>query len=166
MGIDPGLANTGWSIVEPVGSGLYNVVETGLIKTSKKERLENRICHIADEISAVAVKHNVKFVAAEDIFFTKNISSCIEVAKVIGAFVHALAKNNIQTTFFTPTKIKQTVSGGGKADKKAIKFMVSSHLVSSSVIKSDHEADSVAAALTFFMELKAKLLIESSEDYK
>lgn len=164
LGIDPGLANTGWSIVELAQGCKFKICDVGIIKTDKKDDFSSRLSLITNSLVSIAEANNIKHASAEDIFFTKNISSAIEVAKVIGSFSYALKQKGVELYFYTPTRIKQMITGGGKADKKAIQKMVDVQLVDKSFrVKTDHEYDSVAAAMTFFFELKSAMLENSGK---
>ena len=110
LGIDPGLANTGWSIVESDGNR-YSVIDYGVIKTSPSNDLTPRIAEIVSSILQIVQKYNPKGYGAEDIFFVKNISSGISVAKVIGALSYALNNTGIDVRLFTPTEIKKAIVG-------------------------------------------------------
>lgn len=148
LGVDPGLANTGWSVVETDGNR-YSVVEYGVIKTSTEDETVKRISTISSKIVEIAKQFNCTGCGAEDIFFTKNVSSAISVAKVIGAFSVSLFKENIDVCLFTPTEIKKAIVGVGGADKEQIRMMVMVTTGMKDKIKSDHAADSVAAAITY-----------------
>ena len=162
LGIDPGLANTGWSIVEPKDKSKFFVYDKGTIKTKKDLDFSRRLCHIIDTLLEICLKNDIKYVSAEDIFFTKNISSAIEVAKVIGAFEYAFSSRGMKVFLYTPTAIKQAVAGGGKADKKMIEKMVLMQLSNPVRMFCDHECDSIAAAITFLIEIKSALIMEKA----
>lgn len=148
LGIDPGLANTGWSVVE-YENGRFSVLDYGVVKTEVKEKPQFRIKKIVDVLLDKAKTYSVMCCGAEDIFFVKNISSGISTAKVIGAFMYALTSIDIDVVLFTPTEIKNAVVGIGGADKEQIRKMVMLTTRMSDKIKSDHAADSVAAAITY-----------------
>ena len=90
LGVDPGLADTGWGVVDFDG-GHYRPVSFGTISTSPKERIQDRIYTIATDLGTLLGKYECSVVAMEDIFFTKNITSAIPVAKVIGAVIFPYA---------------------------------------------------------------------------
>ena len=159
LSIDPGLANTGWSIVQPFSADKYEVVDSGTIVTAKNLDITERLMRISDALLDTAIKYEAAHAAAEDIFFTNNITSGISVAKVIGSFSYAFSKNGISLNLFTPTEIKLCVTGGGKSDKKAVKLMVMRQVVSPKELKTDHEIDSIACAITFFVMLKKEMLL-------
>lgn len=147
LGVDPGLANTGWSVVE-CENNKYTILQYGVIKTSPDEETHTRIKKIADSLKEIAVKNECKLCGAEDIFFTKNVSSALSVAKVIGALIYALSTVDVEVRLFTPTEIKNAIVGYGGADKEQIRKMVMFTTNSKEKIKSDHAADSVAGAIT------------------
>ncbi len=159
LSIDPGLANTGWSIVQPVSADKYEAIDFGTISTGKSMSISERLTIISDSLLEIAGRFGISHAAAEDIFFTNNITSGIAVAKVIGSFSYALSKSNISLNLFTPTEIKLCVAGGGKADKKAMKLMVRRQVVYAREPKNDHEVDSMACAITFFVTLKNEMLL-------
>ena len=122
LGIDPGLANTGWGVVDFDGHK-FRPVSYGTIKTVPGEKLEHRISQIAQQAAEIAEKYEIKQVSMEDIFFAKNEISAIGVAKVIGAICYAMYKQGIEVTIFTPLQIKQAITGAGRADKKQVQEM-------------------------------------------
>ena len=148
LGIDPGLAQTGWGVVDIVGQR-YRPVSFGVVKTAAKEQTERRIHSIANDIGKIASEHQVGAVAMEDIFFAKNVSSAITVAKVIGAIIQQLSLQAIPVRLFTPLQIKMAVTGYGTAEKHQVQEMVRLLLKLEKVPSPDHAADSLAAAICF-----------------
>lgn len=148
LGIDPGLANTGWGVVEVI-SQQYRPVSFGVIKTDTSHSLPDRISAIAKEVGVLVDRYSCEVVSMEDIFFTKNVSSAISVAKVIGAICHEMRSKNIEVHLFSPPQIKQAVTGMGKADKNQVQQMVKLLLGMKSIPKSDHAADALADCITY-----------------
>lgn len=143
LGIDPGLANTGWGVVEAV-SQHYRPVSFGVIKTEPPADLADRVSCIAKQVGLLAEKFSVDVVAMEEIFFTKNISSAISVAKVIGAIMHELTSRGLKVHVYTPLQIKTAITGIGRADKNQVQQMVKVLLGLESIPKPDHAADALA----------------------
>ncbi|MFA6775311.1 MAG: crossover junction endodeoxyribonuclease RuvC [Sphaerochaetaceae bacterium] len=146
LGIDPGYAQTGWGVVETNGQH-HRPVSYGVIRTTPDMADQMRIHTIANAIGQLAIDQKADVCGMEDIFFTKNISSAISVAKVIGAACHQLALQRIEVRLFSPMTIKQTITGVGGADKNQVQQMVRILLGLPSVPKPDHAADALAAAL-------------------
>ena len=164
LGIDPGLANTGWSVIEVSAGPRFKALEFGTIKTKKDESLIKRITHIADNLIEIARTYKVDFASAEDIFFTNNITSGIQVAKVIGSVCYALLKElEIEVKLFTPTQIKSCISGAGNGDKKQVIKTVLVQVDCDKKIKTDHEADSIAAAVTLFYFMRSEAILNSAK---
>lgn len=146
LGIDPGLANTGWGIIDSTGHK-SRPVSFGVINTNKESIESLRIFYIAEQLGLIAEKYNVEICAIEDIFFTKNTSSAISVAKVIGSSIHKLSQLKLDVKLYSPLQIKSIITGYGNADKKQVQEMVRLHLGLMQRPKPDHAADALAAAL-------------------
>ncbi len=148
LGIDPGIAQTGWGVVDAEGQR-YRPVSFGVIKTPTGLAIEGRIHTIANEIGTLATTHAVDAISMEDIFFAKNVSSAINVAKVIGAVIQQASTQHIPVRLFTPLQIKLAVTGYGTAEKNQVKEMVRLLLKLDRIPTSDHAADSLAAAICY-----------------
>ena len=160
LGIDPGYAQTGWGVVE--SDGQHNrPVSFGVIKTSTTQPDSDRIHFIAKSVGELATKHNVDICGMEDIFFTKNVSSAIPVAKVIGACIHQLSLLEIPVRLYSPPTIKTVVTGYGGAEKHQVQEMVRILLGFDKIPKPDHASDALAAALCLavydFTQIRMKL---------
>ena len=135
LGIDPGLATTGWGVVEYTKQGFWPV-SFGIIKTESKERLQDRIFTLAEDISTVARKYKIDVCSMEDIYFARNITSAVPVAKVIGALTYKLMEMEIPVSFFSPLQIKMAVTGTGTAKLDKIP-------------RPDHAADALADCICY-----------------
>lgn len=148
LGIDPGLANTGWGVVDFDGHR-FRPVSYGTINTSPKEKLELRVAAIAQRVHDLAGEFEAEHLSIEDIFFAKNEISAIGVAKVIGAVSYAMFLKNIPVSVFTPLQIKMAITGTGKAEKKQVQEMCRLLLGLEKIPKPDHAADALAAAVCY-----------------
>jgi crossover junction endodeoxyribonuclease RuvC len=146
LGIDPGIAQTGWGVVDIVGQR-YRPVSYGVVRTTTSKSMEQRIHAIANDIGKLAVDFKVEMVSMEDIYFAKNVSSAMGVAKVIGAIIQQLSLQGIPVQLFTPLQIKLAVTGFGTAEKHQVQEMVRLLLKLEKVPSPDHAADSLAAAI-------------------
>ncbi len=148
LGIDPGIANTGWGIVDFAGQR-FQPVCYGVINTDPDDSLEHRIAVIAESVSQIAKKYDVKQISMEDIFFAKNETSAIGVAKVIGAITYSAYRLEVPVTMFTPLQIKIAITGYGKAEKKQVQEMCRILLKLDKIPRPDHAADALAAAVCY-----------------
>lgn len=149
LGIDPGLENTGWGIID---NG--RLVECGVILTDKKDKSEERLEKIFEEIQGIIKKYQVNEVVMESLFFAKNVRSAMAVAQAIGV-IKVAAKNLGKPVFeYTPLQIKMALVGYGRAEKEQVETMVRSCLNLEEAITPSHASDAVAVALTHGFTMK------------
>lgn len=147
LGLDPGLADTGFGIIEKDGSSLV-FLNTGSIKTKSKADFGSRLNTIFDEIDKLIKKYKPDLVGVEKLYFAKNVTTAIDVAQARGVSLLACRKNKVKTIEFTPLQIKQSVAASGSANKKQVGLMVKTILNLKSVPKPDDAADALAVAIT------------------
>lgn len=147
LGIDPGLASTGYGLVESVGSRLCYITH-GVIETSSKAPHPERLLAIFLEITAVIDRYSPTEAGMETLYFAKNVSSAMGVAEARGVVTLALAMHGIPLGEFTPHGIKQAVVGTARADKRQVQECVRLLLGLTDIPKPDHAADALAAAIT------------------
>ncbi len=158
LGIDPGLENTGWGVIEEneesLNSKSLKLIKCGVILTNRKDKSEERLEKIFEEIQKIIKKYKVEEVAVESMFFAKNAKSALKVAEAIGV-IKVAAKNLKKPIFeYTPLQIKMALVGYGRAEKEQVEIMVKNCLNLSEDIRPSHAADAVAAALTHGFTLK------------
>ncbi len=146
LGIDPGLANTGWGIVETRGSAM-RARAYGCIHTPAGGDMAPRLRHIADELTAVVKRYGPKAAAIEGIYFGANARSAIPTAHARGAALVALSLTGVEIGEYTPMQIKQSVVGTGAADKRQVAYMVRTLLHLDHDPRPDHAADALACAV-------------------
>lgn len=146
LGIDPGLANTGWGIVE-MRNGVVRARAYGCVTTKAHTPLHERLGIIYDEIVEVIDKYNPSEMAVEEIFFGQNTKSAIATAQARGAALVAAANKGVAVGEYTPMQIKQAIVGSGHADKDQVTYMVRYVLNLDHDPKPDHCADALSAAV-------------------
>ena len=146
LGIDPGLANTGWGVIETRGS-LARARAYGCIHTEADEPLHERLGRICNELSEAIGRYEPASVAIEDLFFGQNTRSAILTAHARGAALVACSQCGVEVASYTPMQIKQAVVGTGAADKRQVTYMVRNVLALDHDPKPDHCADALAAAV-------------------
>ena len=124
LGIDPGTATTGFCVIHVNGHEQYQVLDLGLVETSKDQPHGQRLQHIYDGVSKIIEMHQPEVVAIERLFFATNALTAIAVGQAIGVIKLAIHKHNLPVFDYTPMQVKLYVGGSGKADKKQMKMMV------------------------------------------
>ncbi len=148
LGIDPGLANTGWGVVEQDGSRM-RCVAYGCVSTKRTEGLSERLMKVHDQIFAVSERFRPTCVGVETVWFGQNITAAFATGQARGAALVACAKHGMDVGEFAPSQIKMAVVGNGAAGKEQVQYMVKHLLGLSSVPKPDHAADALAAAICY-----------------
>ncbi len=146
LGIDPGLANTGWGIAETRG-GDMRARAYGCIHTPAGGEMAPRLRRIADELTAVVRRYHPDAAAVEGIYFGANVRSAIPTAHARGAALVALSLAGVEIGEYTPMQIKQAVVGTGAADKRQVAYMVRTLLHLDHDPRPDHAADALACAV-------------------
>ena len=146
IGIDPGLASTGWGILDSV-NGKIKYLDHGVILTKADTPRADRLFFILQCVRNLLKKYKPQEAAIETLYFGKNVSSAIPVAEARGVISAAIAEKGIFLHEFTPNAIKQGVTGVSSADKKQVQEMVKFILGLEKVPKPDHAADALAAAI-------------------
>ena len=148
MGIDPGLANTGWGIVLQQGSRL-KCLAYGCVTTSPDMPLEQRLAKIHEQIGAVADRYQPTCVGIETVWFGQNITAAFATGQARGAALVACAQAGMRVGEFTPRQIKLAVVGTGSAEKSQVQYMVKQLLSLEVEPRPDHAADALAAAICY-----------------
>jgi crossover junction endodeoxyribonuclease RuvC len=146
LGIDPGLADTGWGVLED-RDGCIFYVDHGTIKTKADRPRAERLFFILQHIRLIIEKYSPAEAAVETLYFGKNVTSAIPVAEARGVISAALAEKGVPLRELTPNAIKMGVAGYSNADKKQVQQMVKEILVLEKIPKPDHAADALGAAI-------------------
>jgi crossover junction endodeoxyribonuclease RuvC len=151
LGIDPGTAVTGYGVVARQGGGTVALVECGVIRTSARRPLADRIREIFLEIDGLILRFEPTDMVVENVFQGKNVRSALSLGHARGAILLAGALRELRIAEYTPAEIKKAVVGTGRATKEQVAFMVQQQLRLKSPPAPADAADGVAAALCHCM---------------
>lgn len=149
LGIDPGVATTGWGVVEDSKGSLngLSAVDHGVISTEVGQPVSSRLSEIYKGLRKILRKYKPAGVAIEQLFFCKNVKTAIRVGEARGVILLALSVPGLEIQEFTPLQVKDAVCGYGKADKKQVQRMVQSILGMDDLPRPDDAADGLALAI-------------------
>jgi crossover junction endodeoxyribonuclease RuvC len=146
IGIDPGIANTGFGVVRAAGQRMV-ALDGGVIETDEDECIEQRLGKLHESLAELIRWHEPKAMALEDLFFGKNVASALSVGEARGVAMLAAATNAVPCFDYTPQAVKKAVCGSGSADKGQVQRMVASLLGLPEPPAPDHAADAFAVAI-------------------
>ncbi|AUT03472.1 crossover junction endodeoxyribonuclease RuvC [Nostoc sp. CENA543] len=158
LGLDPGLAILGFGAISCtknpnlIQDTTVNVMDFGVIRTSKDTDMGQRLCTLYDDLHTLIDHVQPDLVAIEKLFFYR-MSSTILVAQARGVVMLTLAQHNLPYVEYTPAQIKQALTGYGNADKSEVQEAVARELDLEDIPQPDDAADGLAVALTACFQL-------------
>ena len=147
LGIDPGLANTGFGVID-FCDGRYRMVSYGCITTDKEAPHGERLLTIYNRLCAVIDEFKPDEAGMETLYFARNAKSAMGVSEARGVVTLCLYQHDIKLGEYTPNQIKIAVSGTQSADKETVQQYVKVLLGLKNVPRPDHAADALAGAIT------------------
>ncbi len=144
LGIDPGLANTGFGVVRRAGSRM-EVLDHGTLRTAASTPTEERLLALHEGLAQVIARQSPD-VACIEAFFVHPVSkAAMGMAAARGALLVSCARAGLSVAEYTPTAIKQSIAGNGRAGKDQVRAMVAR--LTGVDTGTDHAADAIAAAI-------------------
>ena len=144
LGIDPGMAIVGYSILDFDGKNI-ELLHSGSIQTKKGERESARLLEIFNDMNYIVEKYRPDVCAIEKLFFFRNQTTVMPVAHARGVILTVLEKFGVPIFEYTPMEVKQILTGYGRADKKEVEQMVKIALGTDKLPKLDDTVDSLLA---------------------
>ena len=146
IGIDPGLANTGFGIIDFDEKNI-SLVSYGVIETDSNDSHENRLLSIYTRMRAVIKEFKPDCAEMETLYFARNVTSALAVAEAKGVLTLSLSQDKIPLFMYTPNQIKYAVTGTKNADKETVQNCVKLLLHLKETPKPDHASDALAGAI-------------------
>ncbi len=147
LGIDPGLAVTGYGLVRSRARKL-EPIEYGVIRPgNSREALCDRISVIYREVRALIQQHEPDCLAVEQVFKGPNVQSLVKLCHARAAALLAGSEMGLEIGEYTPMQIKRAVTGRGGAGKEQVAFMVARLLNLPGEIKPLDASDALATAI-------------------
>lgn len=154
LGIDPGLANTGYGVVQKTTRSKptdFRCVTYGLIKTEPTMTLPDRLHKLHIDLGRIITQYQPQALVMENVFFFKNAKTIVPVSQAQGVILLAAAKKKLPVYRYTPIEVKMTITGFVKADKKDIQREIAKILSLAEIPKPDDAADALSIATTYLI---------------
>jgi crossover junction endodeoxyribonuclease RuvC len=145
IGIDPGLRNTGWGVIDSLGNSL-RFVASGTVKSDNKLDLASRLNQLYDGLESILHQFQPFEAAVENTFVNKDATATLKLGQARGIAMLAPARAGLRVGEYAPNAVKKAVIGVGHGDKKQIVMMVKM-LIPKATFDSDHAADALAIAI-------------------
>ena len=152
LGIDPGLASTGFGIVQKSGNGI-SIVKYGVIKTPSTDKVPDRLRKIHTGLKEIFNENDIDHVALEKIFFNTNLKTVVNVSEARGIAMLITSEYNKPLFEYTPLEAKKVLLGVGRATKRDVQLAVQRILKMDKKPTPDDAADGIALALCHIYNL-------------
>jgi crossover junction endodeoxyribonuclease RuvC len=146
LGIDPGLAATGWAVLEP-GPRKPALVACGTIRTIPLDGEAARLVKIARGLRDAIAAHAPRVAAVEQALVARSAQSALALGQARGVAVFVAAEAGLPVHEYLPMHVKQAVTGYGHAEKGQVGQMVAQLVTLAGAPSSSHAADAIAVAL-------------------
>lgn len=147
LGVDPGMADTGWALLEGERGGSPVLRASGLIRTPASAALTARLRTIHQDLLEVLRLGRPEVVAIEEMFFVKAASSVRATLQARGVILLAAELYGAPVREYNPRQVKSALTGSGSAEKAQMQRMVRTALRLDAVLRPDDVADAAAIAL-------------------
>jgi crossover junction endodeoxyribonuclease RuvC len=147
LGLDPGIAITGYGLVEESDAGDLACIAYGVVTTPAGQPTPDRLVSIDRELGALIERFRPDVVAVEELFFCKNVTTALIVGQARGVAILSAARAGLPVREYKPMEVKQAVTGYGRAPKTQVQEMVRLLLNLDHVPQPDDAADAVAVAV-------------------
>ena len=146
IGIDPGIATTGFAVVERSGSH-PRARALGVVRTGPRAPYAVRLAELQARLADVLAAHEPDVAAVERLFFNANVKTAMAVGQASGVALAAAAEAGMEVVDYTPLAVKQSVVGFGGASKQQVQAMVARLLGLDQPPSPPDAADAAALAL-------------------
>lgn len=148
LGIDPGLANSGFGIVDVDGRQLH-AIEWGVVTTPKTDTQATRLRTIERDFDELLATWAPAVVVIERMIFARAARHAQQTAEARGVIVAVVARHGIPVEGYTPQQAKCDLTGSGRADKAEVQEAVAHAFGMASIPRPDHAADALAQVVSY-----------------
>ncbi len=162
LGVDPGLNRTGYAVLVRGARGPI-LREAGVIRSTPKLTLAERVREIGDGLREVFEQYSPNVMALEQVFSTGQFpQSALLMAHARGVILYAAALRDVPVVSYAPRQVKRLLTGSGKAGKEQVQRAVQTELRLASILEPNDVADAAAIALCHYhsVRLPAAVLAE------
>jgi crossover junction endodeoxyribonuclease RuvC len=146
LGIDPGMAETGYGVIAVEGSRM-RALDHGVVTTAAPLPVAQRLAAVHERLAELIARHTPDAAALEDLYVGANPRTILSVGQARGAVLAACGLAGLDAAGYPPAEVKKSVCGFGRADKGQMLRMVTAILGLDPPPATDHAADALAVAV-------------------
>lgn len=123
LGIDPGTHRMGFGVLESDGRS-YKLVICGTIRAASKDAIAKRLLHMFESLRKNIQSYKPDVMALETLFFAKDIQAVERIGEARACAMLAASMQGLEVIEYSPSAVKKSVTGNGRASKEQVQFMV------------------------------------------
>lgn len=163
FGVDPGLALTGYAVLDQDGGGELHLVTYGVVRTGASLPHTKRLSMLYHRVVELLETYRPDAFAVEELFFAPNLTTAFMVGQARGVILLAAAEKGIPVYEYAPAVVKQAITGYGQAGKAQVQSMVRLLLRLPEVPRPDDAADAIAVAICHGQHARWNFRIEEGK---
>jgi len=145
LGVDPGTHRTGVGLIEAQGNR-YHLIHAEVLEGGKSPALSNRLHKIHQSLLKVIKSYQPDILALENVFYHKDVRALVKIGEARACAMLAASEAGISVVEYPPARVKQAVSGNGRATKEQIQHMIKV-LLNLKALPPPDSADALAVAI-------------------
>ena len=162
LGIDPGLTRCGLGVVEGAVGRPLRMIRVDVVRTPPGSAVADRLCEIERAVESWLDEHGPDAVAVERVFSQHNVRTVMGTAQASGVAMVVAARRGVPVALHTPSEVKASVTGSGRADKAQVAAMVTRLLRLDAAPTPADAADALALAICHIWRGSAQTRIETA----
>ncbi len=145
MGVDPGTHKMGFGILEFDGRNCRLVI-CGTIRANPRDKIEKRLLHMFESLQKNIQSYAPDVMALESLFYAKDVRAVERIGAARACAMLAASKQNIGVVEYSPSEVKKSTTGNGRAAKEQVQFMIKRLLNLKTAVAMD-ASDALAIAM-------------------
>src|SRR3954453_8162846 len=162
LGIDPGLTRGGLGVVEGAGGRPLRMINVDVVRTPPGAEVADRLCEIERAVDSWLHGHHPDADAVERGFSQHNVRTVVGTPQASRLAMFVAARRGIPVALHTPSEVKASISGSGRADKAQVAAMVTRLLRLAAGPPPADAADALALAICHIWRGSAQTRIEAA----
>ena len=147
LGVDPGTLRTGVGLIEAQGNQ-YRLVHCEVIASKASKRIEERLLHIHQKLLEIIAQYQPSVAVLETVFFGRDLRAMVKIGEARACAMLAASHSKLPLFEYAPARVKQAVSGNGRATKDQIQHMIQ-RLLNLKTLPPSDSADALAVAICY-----------------
>lgn len=164
LGIDPGTNVMGYGLIEVINNK-PNILQVGVIKTNGFANHYQKLRHIFDRTNTLMNELKPDELAIESPFYGKDIQAMLKLGRAQGVVMGLALSREIPVFEYAPLKVKQSITGMGRAAKEQVAFFLKNMFKLTELPKELDATDAIAVAVCHYLQMRNPMVKSGIKDW-